>query len=95
MVSCDSKKANQTKLKLKNVVGQSVKFEGDKQNFEQTAKSLGKIVFCYQAGDIFVVEGFCQSFDGWVVSQNQKINFQLAFDGKYITVGTPTILGGF
>ena len=95
MITCNSKNASQTKAKLKNIVGESVRFVGDDTLFEQTAKSLGKNIFCYQIEDIVVVEGFCQSIDGYVVSQNKKINFQVAFDGKYITVGTPTILSGF
>ena len=84
-----------TKTKLKNIIGESVRFVGDKEKFEQTAKQLGKTIFCYQVEDIFVIEGFCQRIDGFVVSQNKKINFQIAFDGKCITVGTPTILCGF
>ena len=95
MVTCDSKNARQTKAGLKNIIGESVRFVGDELVFEQTAKSLGKRVFCYQIEDIIVIEGFCQSIDRYVTSQNKKINFQIAFDGTYITVGTPTIFGSF
>ena len=95
MVTCDSKKSSQTKAKLKNIVGESVRFEGDEQDFKKAAKQLGKNIFCYQVEDIFVIEGFCQYIDGFVISQNKKINFQIAFDGRYVIVGTPTILSSF
>ncbi len=83
------------KLKVKNLVGQSVKFAGDKQDFYQTCKMLGKVNSQYQVEDILVAEGFSQKFGGFVKKQKTKTNFQVAFDGKYITVGTPVITGSF
>ena len=94
-VSCDSNVAIQTKNKLKNIVGQSVCFDGTMQQFEYVCNTLGKILFEYEIEQICVAEGFCQSIDGWVIAKNKKINFQVAYDGKQIVVGTPTILSGF
>ncbi len=93
-VSCDKQNAKQVLAQLKEVVGQSVKFCGDEQLFNKVVKSLGK-ADCYQVQSIVVAEGYCQWIDGCVTSKNKKINFQVAFDGEYIVVGTPTILSGF
>ena len=95
MVTCDSNNANKTKAQLKNIVGESVRFESDKKTFEQIAKTLGKNICRYQVDDMVVIDGFCQSINNFVVCKNKKINFQIAFDGRYITIGTPTILSGF
>ena len=83
------------KLKVKNLVGQSVKFAGSKQDFYQTCKKLGKVNSQYQVENLLVAEGFSQKFGGFVKKQKTKTNFQVAFDGKYITVGTPVITGSF
>ena len=93
-VSCDKTNAKQVLTQLKGVVGQSVKFCGDKQLFNKVVKKLGK-ADCYHLQNLVVAEGFCQWIDGCVTSKNKKINFQVAFDGEYIVVGTPTILSGF
>ena len=73
-------------------MGQSVKFAGGIDDFYNTCKRLGKIKSQYNAEGIVVAEGFSQKLG---VAKNLKTNFQVAFDGKYITVGTPVIMGSF
>ena len=94
-VSCDSKVACQTKDKLENIVGQSVCFDATWQQYKDICKTLGKILFEYQVEQICVTEGFCQLIDDWVVVKGKKVNFQVAYDGNRVVVGTPTILSGF
>ena len=89
-VSCKSSVAKTTKVT--KVVGQSVKFAGGIDDFYKTCKRLGKIKSQYNAEGIVVAEGFSQKLG---VAKNLKTNFQVAFDGKYITVGTPVIMGSF
>ncbi|MBR2302277.1 MAG: hypothetical protein IKA42_00565 [Clostridia bacterium] len=89
-ITCKTKTAKKTKVK--NVVGQSVKFAGDLNDFYQTCKCLGKIKSQYNAEGIVVAEGFSQKLG---ITKNLTTNFQVAFDGKFITVGTPVIMGSF
>ncbi|MBR2371976.1 MAG: hypothetical protein IKA90_03800, partial [Clostridia bacterium] len=89
-VTCKTEIAKTTKVK--NVVGQSVKFAGDLNDFYQTCKCLGKIKSQYNAEGIVVAEGFSQKLG---ITKNLTTNFQVAFDGKFITVGTPVIMGSF
>lgn len=89
-ISCDTTTAK--KLKVKNLVGQSVKLVGNKDDFYNVCKKLGKIKSQYNVDGIVVAEGVSQKLKK---AKNLATNFQVAFDGKYITVGTPVVIGSF
>ena len=92
-ISCDATLAKT--LNVKKVVGQSVKFAGNCDDFYIICKKLGKIKNQYSVDNVVVAEGFSQKFFWSVADKKTKINFQVAFDGKHITVGTPVIKGSF
>ena len=94
LVCCDSSYAQKLCLDKSKIVGESTRFCGDKKVFESTCKQLGK-TRVYQVDGLIVAEGFCQRLPGGVDTKNGKINFQVSFDGMYVTVGTPTISTGF
>jgi len=94
-VSCASEYATDTKQKLDTILCEMVSFEGDEQLFWQTCRMLGKKYFCYSIGKIVVVEGYGQNLYQPVSKQGCNINFQVAYDGNRITVGTPLIMGSF
>ena len=89
-ISCDSTLAKT--LNVKKVVGQSVKFAGNCDDFYIICKKLGKIKSQYNVDGIVVAEGVSQKLKK---EKNLVTNFQVAFDGKYITVGTPVVIGSF
>jgi len=89
-ISCNTQTAKT--IDIKGVVGHSVKFEGTKQDFFKTCKMLGKIKSQYLVDNVLVAEGVSQKLEK---SKNLGTNFQVSFDGKHITVGTPIIIGSF
>ena len=89
-ITCNTKTAKT--ICVKQVVGQSVKFGGDKDDFYSACQKLGKIKSQYKIDGIMVAEGVSQKLEK---TKNLETNFQVSFDGRYITVGTPVIIGGF
>lgn len=95
IISCASQYADKLKTKLSDIIGESVTMAYEGENFFKIASQLGEIYFNEAIGDICIAEGYSAELAGGVLKQNKKINFQAAYDGKYLTIGTPMILGSF
>lgn len=95
IISCKASYADILKSKLVDIIGESVTMPYDCTDIVQFAKNVGDVYFCQMLEGICVAEGFSQNFTGGVLKQNKKINFQIAYDGERMTIGTPMILGGF
>ena len=93
-ISCDAAYAKSLRLILDEVIGESVCFYGDENDFVNISRSLGNCVF-YGIDGVMVAEGFSSRLGKTVEGKEGDVNFQAAFSEGIITVGTPVILGSF
>ena len=78
------------------VDGISVKCHGNQQLVREILQRLRvKTVHSQNLQGLTVVCGYSSAILGAVFVDGEKVNVQVAFDGKTITVGSPLILDSF
>ena len=95
IITCDFSFASSVRERLDGVVGESVTFAGGEKDFAAAVKTMGRTLFRGTAGGAAVVEGYAEGLPYGVTVKGMAVNFQAAFDGENITVGTPLIMGGY
>ena len=95
IITCDFSDAPSVRERLDGVVGESVTFAGGEKDFAAAVKTMGRALFRGEAGGAAVVEGYSEMLPYGVTVKGKAVNFQAAFDGENITVGTPLIMGGY
>ena len=95
IITCKASYADTLKSKLTDIMGESVTTTCRCDDILQFAEAIGEIYFYGTVEGISVAEGFSPNIAGGVMKQNKKVNFQVAYDGQHLTIGTPVILGSF
>lgn len=92
-------KADEGKNLLKNatdVRGITITFQGDKNDVDDYLKKLNaKEVYREKVQNVLIVYGYSDSIKRFVVVNDNKVNVEIAFDNKKVTVGSPIILGSY
>ncbi|MCL2631459.1 MAG: YwmB family TATA-box binding protein [Firmicutes bacterium] len=89
-------RAQYEKLKLKNVVGESVIFQGTEEDIEELIKTMRvRVIYKESKNGAESIYGFTNRIKNSVEVNGKKVNVQFALRGTTVTVGSPVILGAF
>ena len=95
IITCDFSDAPPVRERRGGGGGESVPSAGAEKDFPAAVETMGRTLFRGTAGGAAVVEGYAEGLPYGVTVKGKAVNFQAAFDGENITVGTPLIMGGY
>ncbi len=96
VVRCDAKSYWGILAQCQKVDGVSFSFVASTTDFVQLQQKLKLQQSAVQTlGNTIVVCGYSPKLSGGIFVDGNFVNLQIAFDGKFITVGSPLILDSF
>lgn len=97
IIDCEVSNAKQIKRQLTNITGESFSFscvEPD-EVFYILDNLKAKIVSVEQVDDIKIIYGYINNLSNYIIDNGNKVNIQIAYKNKLVTVGYPIILGSY
>ncbi len=96
LVNCSANDAFEVKSKLNNIEGESITFQGTKNDALNFFNKYNyEVIYSEMVENIFIIYAYCPQIQNHVFVNNQKTNLQLAINNQKITIGTPLILGSY
>ena len=96
IVSCDANQAVQVKQKLEKILGESVRFNGDKiAGLNFISKFNYTSVLTEDVNGIFTLYAYSPKIENYVYINNKKVNIELAVNKGVVTIGSPIIVGSY
>lgn len=96
MVKCRLAELSQTLKKCCGVDGLSISFEGTAEHFDEIVRRMRlQTIHRQTLCNVVAVCGYSPVVSGEISLDGARVNVQMAFDGKTITVGSPLILGEY
>lgn len=96
IVKCQPFLASVIKKSLANLQGESIVFEGNRQDaFDYLSHYNTQIVLTENVDGIFILYAYVPNIYDSIYINSQKVNIELAVKNNVITIGCPIILGDY
>lgn len=93
-VEVDVEYAERARDELYGVMGESITINGDLTTAYSILEDLNaKIISEQQIDNILFINAYTRKLRNYIVSNNTKVNLQIAISDQIIIIGTPLIIG--